>query len=52
MDSASSDPFEEISHSWMTFHHRLMKQEKSDEAAGNPLLERWDELKKDRKIQP
>jgi hypothetical protein len=40
VDSASCGHFEELSHSWMTFHHHLMKQEKSDETARDPLLER------------
>ena len=52
MDLATSDPFEELSHSGTIFHHRLMKKEKSDETARNPLSERLVELKNDPKIQP
>jgi hypothetical protein len=50
--SATCDLFEELSHSGKISHHHLMKQEKSDETARDPLLEKSDGLKKVPKIQP
>ena len=52
VDSATCDPFEELSDFGTVFHHHLMNKEKSDETARNPLSERQVESKNDPRIQP